>query len=68
MLTTVGSIFFASSTNGLVGRFATAGVTSGVASGAATWSLAAFTPVVINVPMTIPIESVNRSRLRESSF
>ena len=59
---------FANSTNWLLGALTAAGIVIGVASGAAICALAAFTPVVTSVPIRMPIESVNSSRLIVRSF
>src|ERR1035438_2149371 len=44
------------------------GITSGVAPGACPLSLAAFTPELISVPRTMPIDSVNNITVNESNF
>jgi hypothetical protein len=44
------------------------GIVKGVAPGATVESFAAFTPELITVPITIPIESVKRISVKESSF
>ena len=41
---------------------------SRTSSSAAWLSLAAFTPELISVPITIPIDNVNRIKVNESSF
>src|ERR1051326_6118679 len=44
------------------------GMVSGVAPGATVLSLAALTPVLTKVPITTPKASVNRIRVKDSSF
>src|ERR1017187_2766557 len=67
MLTTEGSTCLAIWVNVLESSTGL-GMTSGVAPGAAWLSLAAFTPELIRVPITMPIDSVNRINVNESSF
>src|SRR5579872_2124783 len=44
------------------------GITSGVAPGASVLSLAAFTPELITVPITMPTDKVTSSSVKVSSF
>src|SRR6266404_6211784 len=66
MLTTDGSSCLASCENA-VDNWTGFGITSGVAPGAGV-SLAAFTPVLIRVPIRIPIDNVNKIKVEETSF
>jgi len=69
MLTTEGATCLAIWVN-WEGNSTAFGIVSGVASGAKLPVLgrAAFTPVLISVPITTPIASVNTIRVNESSF
>ena len=67
MFTTEGSSRFTSLDNSF-GCAVAAGMVRGVASGATIWSLAANTPVLISVPITIPTERVKIISVNESSF
>src|SRR5579872_607676 len=68
ILTTDGSNCFASCEKALDSCPGFGGTTKGVAPGATTCSFAAFTPVETSVPITTPIDNVNRIRLKESNF
>ena len=67
MLTTEGSTCLAIWEN-VLDSSTGLGMTSGVAPGAIWLSLAAFTPELIRVPITMPIDSVNRTNVNESNF
>src|SRR5271163_1642173 len=67
MYTTDGSILLASLVNSLPSSTGL-GITSGEASGAVACALAACTPLLSKVPITIPMESVTSTRLKDSNF
>src|ERR1700682_5260012 len=67
MFTTEGSTIFAICEN-VLDSSTGFGMVRGVAPGAAAESFAAFTPELIKVPITMPIDSVKRISVNESNF
>ena len=67
MLTTEGSTCLAIWLN-VLDSSTGLGMTSGVAPGATWPPLAAFTPELIRVPITIPTDSVNSTNVNERNF
>src|ERR1700730_4314074 len=67
MFTTEGSTIFAICEN-VLDSSTGLGMVKGVAPGATVESLAAFTPELTKVPITMPIDSVKRISVNESNF
>src|SRR5689334_4897793 len=67
MFTTDGSNCFAICVN-VVDNSTGLGMASGVAPGATVFSFAAFTPDVISVPITMPMDRVKRISVNERNF